>query len=146
MLVTTFEVSKNNVAAMGFKSSYKSLKTQMKSQGFIKLEYNLHYAIIHKFSLLIPIHCLLCFFINFSDEVAPLTSLASPKSTFHWIEKCQFAFETTKALLCKTPVLAARDLRVLLSWRWMPVCLPQGECIERPIYNVPKKQRRHQYQ
>lgn len=46
---------------------------------------------------------------NFSDVVAPLTSLASPKTkpSFLWSEDCQFAFEAAKALLCSAPVLAA---------------------------------------
>lgn len=44
---------------------------------------------------------------NFSEVVAPLTSLASPKSPFEWSETCQFAFEAVKALLCSAPVLAA---------------------------------------
>lgn len=44
---------------------------------------------------------------KFSDVVAPLTSLASPNSTFVWSETCQFVFEAAKALLCSAPVLAA---------------------------------------
>lgn len=38
---------------------------------------------------------------------APLTSSASPKITFKWSEECQCAFESTKALLCGAPILAA---------------------------------------
>ena len=44
---------------------------------------------------------------KFSEVVAPLTSLASPKTPFQWSEKCRAAFEAAKALLCSTPVLAA---------------------------------------
>lgn len=44
---------------------------------------------------------------NFSDIVAPLTSLVSPKTPFQWSEKCQSSFEAAKALLCSAPVLAA---------------------------------------
>ena len=46
---------------------------------------------------------------NFSDVVASLTSLASPKVPFQWSEKCQFVFEAAKALLCSAPVLAPPD-------------------------------------
>lgn len=46
---------------------------------------------------------------NFSDVVTPLTSLMSPKIPFQWSEKCQFAFEAIKALLCSAPVLAVPD-------------------------------------
>ena len=46
---------------------------------------------------------------NFSGVVASLTSFASPKVPFQWSEKCQFAFEAAKALLCSAPVLAAPD-------------------------------------
>lgn len=42
-----------------------------------------------------------------SDVVAPLISLANPETPFQWSERCQFAFETSKALLCSGPVLAA---------------------------------------
>ena len=41
--------------------------------------------------------------------MASLTSLASPKVPFQWSEKCPFAFEAAKALLCSAPVLAAPD-------------------------------------
>ena len=46
---------------------------------------------------------------NFADVVAPLTSLTSEKATFSWSPECQKAFESCKALLCSTPVLAAPD-------------------------------------
>ena len=47
---------------------------------------------------------------NFSDVVASLTGLVSPKVHFQWSEKCQFSFEAAKALLCSAPVLAAPDV------------------------------------
>ena len=43
----------------------------------------------------------------FSDVVAPLTGLVSPLKHFVWSPACQAAFESAKALLCSTPVLAA---------------------------------------
>ncbi|KAL3992385.1 DnaJ-like proiein [Sarotherodon galilaeus] len=47
---------------------------------------------------------------NFSSVVKPLTDLLSPKVEFIWSSECQDAFESAKALLCHTPVLAAPDL------------------------------------
>lgn len=44
---------------------------------------------------------------NFSDVVAPLTGLVSPVKNFVWTPACQAAFDSAKALLCCTPVLAA---------------------------------------
>lgn len=44
---------------------------------------------------------------NFSSVVAPLTSLVSPLVPFVWSADCQTAFESVKALLCNSPVLAA---------------------------------------
>ncbi len=44
---------------------------------------------------------------NFSTIAHPLTSLISPPCSFIWSEKCQYAFETIKNLLCSAPVLAA---------------------------------------
>lgn len=44
---------------------------------------------------------------NFSDVVAPLTKLPSPKVPFLWSDDCKSAFEAAKALLCSSPVLAA---------------------------------------
>lgn len=44
---------------------------------------------------------------NFSTVVHPLTSLLSPSKPFIWSEVCQQAFDSAKALLCNTPVLAA---------------------------------------
>lgn len=44
---------------------------------------------------------------NFSDVVAPLTSLSSPRTVFQWSEQCQYAFKAVKALLCSAPVLTA---------------------------------------
>lgn len=46
---------------------------------------------------------------NFSAVVAPLTDLLSPARSFVWSPDCKVAFETAKALLCNTPVLAAPD-------------------------------------
>lgn len=46
---------------------------------------------------------------NFASVAAPLTNLLSPKVSFVWTERCQFAFESLKALLANTPVLAAPD-------------------------------------
>lgn len=44
---------------------------------------------------------------NFSAVAAPLTDLLSPKVAFCWTDACQSAFDDTKALLVKAPVLAA---------------------------------------
>lgn len=46
---------------------------------------------------------------NFSTVMAPLTSLLSPKVQYAWSAECQQAFESAKALLCASPVLAAPD-------------------------------------
>lgn len=46
---------------------------------------------------------------NVSAVVAPLTDLLSPARLFEWSPDCQVAFDTAKALLCNTPVLAAPD-------------------------------------
>lgn len=48
---------------------------------------------------------------NFADVVAPLTSLTSLKKPYVWSPACQHAFESCKALLCSTPVLAAPDFQ-----------------------------------
>ena len=47
--------------------------------------------------------------------VAPFTSLTSVKKTFVWSLARQNAFESCKALLCSTPVLAAPDFTRLLK-------------------------------
>ncbi|XP_030216443.1 uncharacterized protein LOC115546817 [Gadus morhua] len=47
---------------------------------------------------------------NFSTITHPLTNLLSPKVDFVWTPECQHAFESAKALLSSTPVLAAPDL------------------------------------
>jgi hypothetical protein len=47
---------------------------------------------------------------NFSTVTHPLTNLLSPKVDFVWTPECQQAFESAKALLSNTPVLAAPDL------------------------------------
>ncbi|KAK2920619.1 hypothetical protein Q8A73_000104 [Channa argus] len=44
---------------------------------------------------------------SFSDVAAPLTSLVSPQTPYQWSEKCQFAFQAAKVLLCSALVLAA---------------------------------------
>ena len=44
---------------------------------------------------------------NFSTVIAQLTSLLSRKVAFSWTADCQHDFESAKALLCTTPVLAA---------------------------------------
>ncbi len=41
--------------------------------------------------------------------VGHITSLTSVKKRFAWSPACQHAFESFKALLCSTPVLAAPD-------------------------------------
>ena len=46
---------------------------------------------------------------NFSAVVAPLTDLLSPARAYEWSHDCKIAFESAKALLCNTPVLAAPD-------------------------------------
>lgn len=46
---------------------------------------------------------------NFSTVLAPLTNLVSPKVSFVWSVECQHAFDSAKALLCNSPVLAAPD-------------------------------------
>ena len=48
---------------------------------------------------------------NYADVVAPLTSLTSTKVPFVWTPACQHAFESCKALLCSTPVLAAPNFK-----------------------------------
>ena len=48
---------------------------------------------------------------NFSSVIAPLTSLLSESQPFSWTPECQHAFESAKALLCSTPVLAAPDFK-----------------------------------
>lgn len=44
---------------------------------------------------------------NFSEVVAPLTTLVSPLRRFSWSPGCQAAFDAAKALLSSAPVLAA---------------------------------------
>lgn len=43
---------------------------------------------------------------NFSVVVALLTTLCSPKVSFVWTVKCQYAFEAAKSFLSSAPVLA----------------------------------------
>lgn len=47
--------------------------------------------------------------------VQPLTSLLSPKVEFVWTSECQHAFDSVKALLTHTPVLAAPDFTKLFK-------------------------------
>ena len=46
---------------------------------------------------------------NFSDTIAPLTDMLRKSVKFKWSDKCQQAFDNTKALLTNAPVLAAPD-------------------------------------
>ena len=48
---------------------------------------------------------------NFADVAAPLTSMTSVKVPYVWSPACQHAFDSCKALLCSTPVLAAPDFQ-----------------------------------
>jgi hypothetical protein len=89
---------------------------------------------------------------NFSGVVASLTSFASPKVPFQWSEKCQFAFEAAKALLCSAPVLAAPDfvrpfkLEVDASALGVGAVLLQEDerGIDHPVCYFSKKLKRHQ--
>ena len=51
-----------------------------------------------------------CFCPNFSSVVAPLTDLLKSSVKFSWTPDCQTSFETVKALLTSSPVLAAPQL------------------------------------
>ena len=46
---------------------------------------------------------------NFSEVVAPLSSLTSSKKKFSWTEDCQTAFDKIKSILATQPVLKAPD-------------------------------------
>ncbi|KAI5085363.1 hypothetical protein C0J45_23147, partial [Silurus meridionalis] len=46
---------------------------------------------------------------NFSTVVASLTSLLSASKPFVWTTDCQHAFDSVKAMLCNSPVLADPD-------------------------------------
>ena len=50
-----------------------------------------------------------CFCRNFSNVVAPLTALLSPKKPYQWSQDCQQAFENVKLLLSTDPVLRSPD-------------------------------------
>ncbi|KAL6467197.1 hypothetical protein MHYP_G00250010 [Metynnis hypsauchen] len=50
-----------------------------------------------------------CFCKNFSDLVLPLTNLLCKNRPFVWSPACQSAFESVKALLSSSPVLATPD-------------------------------------
>lgn len=65
---------------------------------------------------------------NFADVVTPLTSLTSVSKPFVWSPTCQNAFESAKALLCSTPVLADPDFTLHLNSRWMPAPTVQVRC------------------
>lgn len=89
---------------------------------------------------------------NFSDVVAPLTSLASPKFPFQWSETCQAAFEAAKALLCSAPVLAAPNftrpfkLEVDASALGAGAVLLQEDehGVDHPVCYFSKKFKKHQ--
>lgn len=89
---------------------------------------------------------------NFADVVAPLTSLASPKTLFQWSEECRMAFEAAKVLLCSEPVLAAPNftrpfkLEVDASALGAGAVLLQEDVrgIDHPICYFSKKFKRHQ--
>lgn len=89
---------------------------------------------------------------NFSDVVAPLTNLVSPKCVFRWSESCRAAFEAAKALLCSAPVLAAPDftrpfqLEVDASALGAGAVLLQTDAdgVDRPVCYFSKKFRKHQ--
>ena len=49
------------------------------------------------------------FCLNFSEIAAPLTNLLSKKVKFVWTDDCQLAFDKTKLLLQKSPVLKSPD-------------------------------------
>lgn len=51
-----------------------------------------------------------CFCPNFSSVVAPLTDLLKSGVKYSWTPACQSSFETVKALLTSSPVLAAPQL------------------------------------
>lgn len=88
---------------------------------------------------------------NFSEVVAPLTTLVSPLKTFEWTPACQAAFEAAKALLCSSPVLAAPDmtrpfkLEVDASmWGAGAVLLEDSQAIDHPVCCFSKKFNKHQ--
>lgn len=89
---------------------------------------------------------------NFSDIVAPLTSLVSPTTCFYWSEECQAAFEAAKALLCSAPVLAApnfeRPFKLDVDASALgagAVLLQEDEHgIDHPICYFSRKFRKHQ--
>lgn len=78
---------------------------------------------------------------NFLTVMSPLISLLSPKKTYAWTVDCQRAFESAKALLCSTPVLAAPNftkpfkLEVDASCTGAGAVLLQedGEGVDRPV-------------
>jgi hypothetical protein len=71
--------------------------------------------------------------VNFSAVVAPLIDLLGLARWFEWSPDCQVAFDTAKALLCNTPVLAVPDferafkLEVDASARGAGAVLLQGK-------------------
>ena len=89
---------------------------------------------------------------NFSEVVAPLTSLASPKTLFKWSEKCQAAFEAPKAFLCSAPVLAApnfaRPFKLEVDASALgagAVLLQEDECgVDHPVCYFSRKFKKHQ--
>uniref|UniRef100_A0A8C5DT92 Gypsy retrotransposon integrase-like protein 1 n=1 Tax=Gouania willdenowi TaxID=441366 RepID=A0A8C5DT92_GOUWI len=89
---------------------------------------------------------------NFSEVVAPLTALVSPLKNFVWSPECQTSFESAKALLCSSPVLAAPNfdrpfkLEVDASmWGAGAVLLQTDENeVDHPICYFSKKFNKHQ--
>lgn len=89
---------------------------------------------------------------NFAEVVLPLTSLTSVKTPFLWSPQCEDAFNSVKALLCSTPVLAAPDfgqpfkLEVDASDCGAGAVLLQEDSdgIEHPLCYFSKKFNQHQ--
>lgn len=91
---------------------------------------------------------------NFSDVVAPLTSLTSTSPPFEWSSGCTKAFQAAKAILCSTPVLAApnferpfkMEVDVSTSGAGAVLLQEDDRGIDHPICYFSKKFNRHQVQ
>lgn len=89
---------------------------------------------------------------NFSAVVSPLTNLLKAKAEFIWSTQCQEAFDTVKALLCSSPVLAAPNftktfkLQVDASQIGAGAVLLQENCegIECPVSFFSRKFNKYQ--